>query len=150
MKKVIMLLITFSVYMYAGLFGFFGDIASSAIGSSLVGGGAKVAYVNKLKKRADQVNSYLWHMHETKKYVPSYKFYVKWLENYLNQSGYDDINFWDTIAWTYKDHGDKKTALKIYRTRILPWVDIWYNNDKKGINKNFRAKWAKNYKEIQK
>jgi len=145
MKKVIaILLISSSVYMYAGLFGFFGDVASTAIGGSLAKSGSKVVYIDKLKKRADKVNNYLWHMHEIGKYDKSYKFYLTWLEKYLESSGFDDINYLDTIARVYKDNGNKKKAIYIYETRIIPWVELEYKD------KKFQQKWKKYYDGIKK
>ncbi len=130
--------------------GFFGSVLSTAIGTSLANNGKGTVYIDKIKDRMNQVNSYLWHMHETKKYTKNYKFYLKWLENSINKSGYDDISLLDTIAWVYKDHGNKKKAIQIYETRILPWVDIWFENDKQGKNKAFRNKWKKYYEAIKK
>jgi hypothetical protein len=89
-------------------------------------------------------------MHETKKYTKNYKFYLKWLEHSIEKSGYDDINYLDTIAWVYKDHKNKKKAIEIYETRILPWVDVEFEDDPKGLNKKFRDKWIKYYKAIKK
>ena len=132
--------------MYAG---FFGSIASTAIGTSLASKGGGTAYVSDIKKRMGKVNSYLWHMHETK-YTKNYKFYLKWQENSIAKSGYDDISLLDTIAWVYKDNGDKKKAIEIYETRILPWIDVEFEDDKKGKNKKFRNKWIGYYKAIKK
>ncbi len=143
MKKVIPILIISSIYVNAG---FFGSIASTAIGTSLASKGGGTVYVNDIKKRMNQVNSYLWHMHENKKYTQNYKFYLKWQENSIAKSGYDDISFLDTIAWVYKDNGNRKKAIEIYETRILPWVDIWFKDNKKA----FRDKWKKYYKDIKK
>ncbi len=131
--------------------GFFGSIVSSAIGSAIVqGNGSKGIYMSRLKKRMDRVNSYLWHMHETGKYEPSYKFYKKWLLAQIDASGFDDIAMLDTIAWVLKDHGKKREAIKLYETRILPWIDIRFENDRRGENKKFREKWKKNYEAIKK
>lgn len=128
--------------------GFFGSIASTAIGTSLASNGGGTAYVSDIKKRMSKVNSYLWHMHETK-YTKNYKFYLKWQENSIDKSGYDDISLLDTIAWVYKDHGNKKKAIEIYETRILPWVDVVFEDDKHGKNKIFRKKWLNYYKKIK-
>jgi len=143
MKKFILSLATatlLSTQVYAG---FFSSIASTAIGTSLASSGGGTVYVNDIKERMKQVNLYLWHMHETKKYTKNYLFYLKWQENSIAKSGYDDINFLDTIAWVYKDHNNKKKAIEIYQTRILPWVDIWFEDDKQGKNKKFRNEWIK-------
>jgi len=127
--------------------GFFGSIVTSAIGSAVVqGGGSKAIYVSKLSKRMHRVNLYLWHMHETKKYTKNYMFYTKWLIDHVNDSGYDDINYLDTIAWVLKDHGKKKEAIKLYEKRILPWVDVRY----KEKSKKFRKEWYKSYEMIKK
>jgi len=134
-----------SSQLYAG---FFSSILSTAIGTSLANRGGGTEYVSDIKKRMNQVNAYLWHMHETK-YTKNYKFYLKWLENSIKKSGYDDINLIDTIAWVYKDNGNQKRAIELYETRILPWVDIWFENDKRGENKKFREKWLNTYKAIK-
>jgi hypothetical protein len=147
MKKIISILMILSVYANAG---FFSSIASTAIGTSLASKGGGTVYASDIKKRMNQVNLYLWHMHENKNYTQNYKFYLKWQENSISKSGYDDISMLDTIAWVYKDNGNKKKAIEIYETRILPWVDILFEDDKKGKNKAFRDKWTKYYKAIKK
>ncbi len=147
MKKIISILIILSIYANAG---FFGSIASTAIGTSLASKGGGTVYVSEIKKRMAQVNSYLWHMHETKNYTQNYEFYLKWQENSILKSGYDNISLLDTIAWVYKDNGNKKKAIEIYETRILPWVDIWFEDDKNGKNKKYRSKWIKYYQAIKK
>jgi len=149
MKKLILgfiVSIIFTSQIYAG---FFGSIASTAIGTSLATKGGGTVYVSDIKERMKKVNAYLWHMHETK-YTKNYKFYLKWQENSIAKSGYDDINFLDTIAWVYKDNGNKKKAIEIYETRIVPWVDIRFNDDKYGENKKFREEWIAYYKAIKK
>ncbi len=146
MKKVIvsgLICASLSTQVFAG---FFGSIVTSAIGSAVVqGGGTKAIYVSKISKRMDQVNSYLWHMHKTGKYTSNYMFYTKWLIDHINESGYDNIDFLDTIAWVFKDHGRKQDAIRLYEKRIMPWVDIWF--EKK--SKKFRDTWYKNFQKIK-
>ena len=136
-----------SIYANAG---FFGSIASTAIGTSLASKGGGTVYSSDIKKRMSQVNLYLWHMHTNKNYTQNYKFYLKWQENSITKSGYDDIGFLDTIAWVYKDNGNKKKAIEIYETRILPWVDIWHYDVEHGKTKEWRDKWIGYYNAIKK
>ncbi len=149
-KKVALSILFISIFGSYAQAGFFSSILSTAIGTSLANSGKGTVYVSQIKTRMNRVNDYLWHMHQTKKYTKNYKFYLKWLENSINKSGYDDISLLDTIAWVYKDHGDKKKAIKIYQTRILPWVDLRFEDDKYGKNRSFREKWLKSYNAIKK
>jgi len=112
-------------YIFAGVFfcttvlhaGFFGSMIGGAIGAELgSSGGTQQRAVPQT--RFDKVNTYLWNMHESGKYSKDYMFYLKYLEQA------DEINHLDTVAWVYKDNGNKKKAIQIYKTRILSWVKI--------------------------
>ena len=132
--------------------GFIGGVLEGLTANALSGAGA--AYISENKKRMAQVNSFLWHQHKTNSYDESTAFYVKWQEMQIEASGYDDINLWDTLAWVYKDNGDKKRAIEIYKTRIMPWVKIYFKNDKnvkrsKTNHQYFREKWQASFKKIQ-
>ncbi len=60
------------------------------------------------------INSPLWQMHELKIYAKDYQKMLSQLEKT------DDIEYLDTVAWVYKDHGNTAKAVKIYEERILP------------------------------
>ena len=155
MRKIIPLIFTMSLVsaLHAG---FFGGVLEGLTANALSGSSSSApAYINERKERLDQVNEFLWHQHKNNSYDKSTKFYIKWVEKQLEISGFDDILIWDTLAWVYKDSGDKKKAIKIYKTRILPWVKIYFKNDKgvknsKTAHQEFREKWENNFKKIQK
>ena len=111
MKKVLLFVLIISTISYAG---FFGSMVGGAIGAT-AGGGSGSPH---LKTRMNKINAYLWNMHKSGIYSKDYKFYLKYLEKS------DAIGDLDTTAWVYKDNGNKKKAIEIYKTRILPWVKI--------------------------
>ena len=116
MTKILFTVLIVSVFAHAG---FFGSLAGGAIGSSLASGSSATTYQpTMVETRMSKINTYLWNMHKSAKYTKDYKFYL----NYLEKS--DDINDLDTVAWVYKDNGNKKKAIKIYKIRIMPWVKI--------------------------
>jgi hypothetical protein len=116
MKKIIFSILAVSTLVHAG---FWGSMAGGAIGASLAGGSKTIIYKpGSAESRMNKVNEYLWNMHKTGKYTKDYKFYLKYLEKS------DDITNLDTVAWVYKDNGNKKKAIEIYKTRIMPWVKI--------------------------
>ncbi len=111
MRKIVFLVVILSTMSHAG---FWGSMAGGAIGSSLATPYQPTVVETRMKK----LNTYLWKMHESGKYTKDYKFYLKHLEKS------DDIGDLDTVAWVYKDNGNKKKAIEIYKTRILPWIKI--------------------------
>ena len=120
MKKSFMIITFVATMAHAG---FWGSLAGGAIGGaagssygSRGGGGGQHTIVKAT--RMDKVNTYLWKMHKIGKYSKDYTFFLK----YLEQS--DDINDLDTVAWVYKDNGNKQKAIEIYKQRILPWLKI--------------------------
>lgn len=64
---------------------------------------------------SSRLNSILWEMHERKNYSRDYK---KILNAAINNK--PNLSEWDTIAWVYKDNGNKMKAIEIYKTKILP------------------------------
>jgi hypothetical protein len=115
MRKIIFSVLAVSSLVHAG---FWGSMAGGAIGSSLASGSGTTYQPSLVETRMGKVNTYLWNMHETGKYTKDYKFYLKYLEKS------DDIIKLDTVAWVYKDNGNKKKAIEIYKTRIIPWIKI--------------------------
>ena len=102
---VVSLLLTTQTYA-----GFFTSFAASAIANNMSKGGIPSS---RLKK----INTYLWDMHERRKYDKGYKYYLKYLEIHT-----EDIAYLDTVANVYLDNNNKKKALEIYKKRILPWI----------------------------
>jgi len=62
------------------------------------------------------LNAVLWNMHELGIYSNNYMHFLKKLEKS------NKCLALDTVAWVYKDNGQKDKAIKIYKNRILPAV----------------------------
>ena len=125
MKKVLYIILVISSIAHAG---FFGSMVGGAIGAS------SSVDSSVVHTRMSRINIYLWNMYEKGVYSKDYKFYLKYLEKS------DDIADLDTVARVYKDNGNKKKAIKIYKTRILPWVKI--------RDSEIQTKYKKYFKEI--
>ena len=91
-------------------------------------------YLTKILPKSNDkkyLNSYLWNSHLLKEYSKNYETLIN---SMIEQK--PKLVEWDTIAWVYKDNGNKKKAIEIYKTKILA-----KSNDKK---------WKQYFKEIQK
>ena len=62
------------------------------------------------------INRVLWIMHERNDYSIEYKELLAILENS------EKCKYLDTVAWVYKDNGNTKKAIEIYKEKILPRV----------------------------
>ena len=144
MKRRISILILICLTLSPLQAGFFSSVLGGVTANTITGSGSSssVVSVSKIEKRMDNINTYLWHLHEKKSYDESYKVYLDILEKHIEKSQYDDLRRLDTIAWVYKDNGNQEKAVEIYETRILPWVKIKFKS------RSFRNKYEKNYKKI--
>ena len=130
MKKIAMLFMLLSFGSTPSYAEFWSNVASGVTANSITNSGSRAAvHVHAVKQRADKVAKHLWAMHEKGIYDEDYKFYLDYLEDYLDKLGYDNIHHLDTVAWVYRDNGNKSKAIAIYKNRILPWVKI--ENEKK-------------------
>lgn len=64
-------------------------------------------------------------MHESGKYIKTYKFFLDRLEQ--NTS---DPELLDTVAWVYLDNGNQENAIKIYKEKVLPAINKTGDKDK--------------------
>jgi len=71
----------------------------------------------------DYINQALWSMHEKQLYSENYKEFLAKLE----KSDYP--NYLDTVAWVYKDNGNKNKAISIYENRLMPMLKKMGDND---------------------
>lgn len=125
MKKLQFISILTFVLINSANAGFFGSMVGGGIGGSI--GSSSSVTDNRLGK----INSYLWNMHTNNNYTSDYKFYLK----FLLES--DEINYLDTAAKVLKDNGQKKEAIKLYETRILPWVKLENQTTQNNFNNYF-------------
>ncbi len=70
------------------------------------------------KEEPDFLNKLLSEMHKSGKYQAGYEIMLEELESYATKIF--DIDYLDTVAWVYKDNGNRKKAIKIYETFLLP------------------------------
>jgi|GEM_PF-2629319 len=108
MKHLLMVtLLSIPMFSYAGWLSFLGDAAS--ISSALNSGQQSIG-----NAEIKAINTYLWKMVKTKKYVEGYEFLAEALEVSSSAS------YLDTAAQAYFDNGQKEKAIALYETRILP------------------------------
>ncbi len=67
-------------------------------------------------REIDCINAVLRNMHKKKIYSTNYSDLLEKLEKS------NDYMHLDTVAWVYKDNGDKNKAIIIYKERVLPAV----------------------------
>lgn len=107
-KHILMIaLLSVPMFTHAGWLSFLGDAAS--ISSALNSGQRSIS-----NAEIKAINTYLWKMVKTKKYVEGYEFLAEALE----VSG--SASYLDTAAQAYFDNGQKEKAIELYETRILP------------------------------
>ena len=141
MKKILILLcLTIPLSANAGWFSFLGDVASI---SSAMDSGQKNVSQSDIRK----VNSYLWGYVERKQKLEGYEFLAETLE--LS----NEIAHLDTAAQAHFINGNKKKALELYETRILPTgraIDVVYERyyrEMKGLSANQKIPYEELYRD---
>ena len=61
-----------------------------------------------------------------------YEYYLKELEHSTT------IEYQDTIAWVYYDNNNSEKAVKIYETKVIPWLRFQSRKDRKGYERTYR------------
>lgn len=99
-----------------------GGSATEIRGKEEVGGLGVVIRLKESKGypyfTTDGFNSLLWYMHKNRAYRADYQNFLTQLEKiaYKNKT----VNQLVTIAWVYRDQGNKKKAIEIYEKIIIP------------------------------
>lgn len=128
MKKLLLVLFLFlsTTILNAGFFSsMFGSVAANAITAPSGSHGVTPS-------RYKQINSYIWDMHQAKKYNEDYLYYTEIL------TGSSDIDHLDTAAWAYYDNGNAKKAIEIYENKILPWLKFESYSKRTNFENNYK------------
>lgn len=80
-------------------------------------------YVAGLDTEIEYMNYVLLNMHKKNFYAENYREFLAKLEKS------DDPNCLNTVAWVYKDNGDKKKGISIYENRLMPMLKKMGDND---------------------
>jgi len=87
------------------------------------------------RERAEKANRELWEMHVLSSYNEDT---YKELRRYIEDSVYiTDINNADTVAWSYFDNKEYDEAIKIYKSKVLPWINDFSIKQKEHYKNNF-------------
>ena len=108
MKNLILVIsLLLPVSVQAGILSFLGDVSSI---SSAMNKGASQVSPDDMKK----INDHVWAMYKNNKFEDGYEFYVDLLEKSNN------LKYVSTAAFAYDANSNKKKALELYETKILP------------------------------
>lgn len=128
MKKSILILVMV-LFTSQGYAGFFSSLMGSVVANDLSSSASR-AYISPA--RANKINSYLWHMHKTKKYDAVYMYYLKELEKST------DLNHQDTLAMVYYDNNNSQKAAEIYEKNVLPWLRFQKRSKINSFERNYK------------
>lgn len=129
MKKSIWVVLVMVACVSQGYAGFFSSLMGSVVANDLSSSASR-AYISP--SRAKKINSYLWDMHQAKKYDTQYIYYLKELEKSTN------IDHLDTLAWVYYDNNDSQKAAEIYEKHVMPWLRFEKRQKRNSFERNYK------------